>query len=358
MTEPVDDPDVHQDEEDPWAPEPTEVVDPFSPGFFFADRFRIEAPLGVGAMGAVYRATDLQSEEEPIALKILLRDKQEGEARERFAREAQILSELDHPGVVGIRGYGHTKNTPWLAMELVKGETLGQRIRRSGKLEPAVLAPILRDLCDALGAAHAAGIVHRDLKPDHVLLRDVDASSASAVKLIDFGLSWAATSRKLTATGTVLGTPRYMAPEQIASARNTSARSDIYALGVIVYEALCGDSPFAASDQGQLLGAILQGRIEPLAKHRPDLPDELDAVIRRALAHRPEDRFATPRELYEAFVAATGARASQPRFSKPSLPPRATPAPAAVTPARFALYAIVALGVLLLGGAVGYLLSR
>lgn len=356
MTEPVDEPDELMDEEDdPWAPDPTEVVDPFSPGFFFADRFRIEAPLGVGAMGAVYRAIDLLTEEQ-VALKILLRDKQEGEARERFAREAQILSELDHPGVVGIRGFGHAKNTPWLAMELVKGETLGQRIRRAGKLDAGDLAPILRDLCDALGAAHAAGIVHRDLKPDHVLLRDVDERSRSTIKLIDFGLSWAATSRKLTATGTVLGTPRYMAPEQIASARNTSARSDIYALGVIVYEALCGDSPFAASDQGQLLGAILQGRIEPLAKHRPDLPDEVDALIRRALAQRPEDRFATPRELYEAFVAATGARASQPRFSTPSVAPRATPQP--VTPMRVALYSLLGLGVLLLGGVVGYVLSR
>ncbi|MCA9614679.1 MAG: protein kinase, partial [Myxococcales bacterium] len=132
---PSDEQRTFDDDDDPWAPEPTEVVDPFSPGFFFGDRFRIDAPLGTGAMGAVYRATDLRTQQ-PVALKVLLRDKQDGEGRQRFAREAQILSDLDHPGVVGIRGFGHAKSVPWLAMELVEGETLGQRIRRAGKLEP------------------------------------------------------------------------------------------------------------------------------------------------------------------------------------------------------------------------------
>lgn len=371
------------DDDDPWAPEPTEVVDPFSPGFFFGDRFRIDAPLGTGAMGAVYRATDLRTQQ-PVALKVLLRDKHDGEGRQRFAREAQILSEMDHPGVVGIRGFGHAKNIPWLAMELVEGETLGQRIRRAGKLEPGVLAPILRDLCAALGVAHTAGIVHRDLKPDHVLLPK-DRTDRSLVRLIDFGLSRAATSGKLTRTGTVLGTPRYMAPEQIASAANASVRSDVYALGVIIYEALTGDSPFSASDQGQLLGAILQGRIEPLETHRPDLPHELGDVIRCAMATNPADRYGTPRELYEAFVAASGT-AGAPRFSTPAPPPPASftpakprpakaPAPGALTPSagaftpsgfasgpatpgRVLAFALLGVGVLLLGAVVGYLISR
>jgi serine/threonine-protein kinase len=381
VTEPGDDASVEpktlSDDDDPWAPEPTEVVDPFSPGFFFGDRFRIDAPLGSGAMGAVYRATDLRTQQ-PVALKVLLRDKQDGEGRQRFAREAQILSELDHPGVVGIRGFGHAKGIPWLAMELVEGETLGERIRRAGKLEPSVLAPILRDLCSALGVAHAAGVVHRDLKPEHVML--AKRGDRSLVKLIDFGLSRAATSGKLTRTGTVLGTPRYMAPEQIAAAANASTRSDVYALGVIIYEALCGDSPFAASDQGQLLGAILQGRIQPLETHRPDLPHELDDVIRCAMATAPEDRYGSPRELYEAFVAASGT-AGAPRFSTPAPPPpgsftpsrpRVAPAltPSAgaftpsglasgpATPGRVLVFALVGLGVLLLGAVVGYLITR
>ncbi|MCB9618148.1 MAG: protein kinase [Sandaracinus sp.] len=367
------------DDDDPWAPEPTEVVDPFSPGFFFGDRFRIDAPLGTGAMGAVYRATDLRTQQ-PVALKVLLQNKQDGEGRQRFAREAQILSDLDHPGVVGIRGFGHAKSVPWLAMELVEGETLGQRIRRAGKLEPSVLTPILRDLCSALGVAHAAGITHRDLKPDHVMLPKTD-TDRSLVKLIDFGLSRASTSGKLTRTGTVLGTPRYMAPEQISSAANASARSDVYALGVIVFEALTGDSPFAASDQGQLLGAILQGRTDSLQKHRPDLPHELDDVIQCAMATRPEDRYGTPRELYDAFVAASGTQGA-PRFSTPAPPPpgsftpaRPQAAPSAMTPSagaftptglangpatpgRVLVFALLGVGVLLLGAVVGYLLSR
>ncbi|MCB9613617.1 MAG: protein kinase [Sandaracinus sp.] len=376
---PSDEQRTFDDDDDPWAPEPTEVVDPFSPGFFFGDRFRIDAPLGTGAMGAVYRATDLRTQQ-PVALKVLLRDKQDGEGRQRFAREAQILSDLDHPGVVGIRGFGHAKSVPWLAMELVEGETLGQRIRRAGKLEPSVLAPILRDLCSALGVAHAAGVTHRDLKPDHVMLPKTD-TDRSLVKLIDFGLSRASTSGKLTRTGTVLGTPRYMAPEQISSAANASARSDVYALGVIVFEALTGDSPFAASDQGQLLGAILQGRTDSLEKHRPDLPPELDDVIKCAMATRPEDRYGTPRELFEAFVAASGTQGA-PRFSTPAPPPPGsfTPArprvsPSAMTPpagaftptglasgpatpGRVLVFALLGLGVLLLGAVVGYLLSR
>ncbi len=373
--------DLHsEDADDPWAPEATEVVDPFSPGFFFGDRFRIDAPLGTGAMGAVYQATDLRTQT-PVALKVLLSDQKDREGRQRFAREAQILRDLDHPGVVGIRGFGHAASVPWLAMELVDGETLQQRVRRVGKLDPPELMPILRDLCAALGVAHAAGVIHRDLKPDHVMLPSAD-TDRSLVKLIDFGLSRASTSGKLTRTGTVLGTPRYMAPEQIASAANASERSDVYALGVILYEALTGHSPFAAADQGQLLGAILQGRIEPLARHRPDLPRELDDVLRSAMAKNPEERYGSARELYEAVVAASGS-VGAPRFSTPAPPPppgrftsplsgasaRALTPPASAfasagvagrpsTPSRVLAGALVGFGVLLLGAVVGYLISR
>ncbi|HJL03099.1 MAG TPA: serine/threonine-protein kinase [Polyangiaceae bacterium LLY-WYZ-15_(1-7)] len=302
----------------PWeTEEETAVMAPFSAGSFFGDRFRIDAALGAGGMGAVYRATDLRTEQ-PVALKVLLKRKHEEEARQRFAREAEILSKISHPGIVGIRGYGHAPGgVPWLAMELVEGETLGERIRRKGALEPEAFGPVLTAVCDALEAAHRAGVIHRDLKPDHVMLHRRDDAAVS-VKLIDFGLSRAEDLKKLTATGTVIGTPRYMAPEQIASAANTGPRSDVYALGVIVYEALTGESPFAASDHGQLLGAILQGRIEPASARRPELPAELDAFFQRALAKDPAQRFQTPRELNDAFLAAVGLeRGDSPRFSIP-----------------------------------------
>ena len=210
-------------------------------------------------------------------------------------------------------------------MELVEGETLGERIRRDGRIPPEELVPVVDAVCDALQAAHDAGVIHRDLKPDHVYL----PSAGYPVRLLDFGLSAAVNTKKLTATNTVLGTPRYMAPEQIASAKNAGPAADIYSLGVIVYECLAGVSPFAASDQGKLLGAILHNRIEPLERVCPELPMEMGGVLSRAMAKTPEARFATPRELADAFADAAGVRVSRPRFS---FAPPAFSAPAPVVP--------------------------
>ncbi|MBO6934692.1 MAG: serine/threonine protein kinase [Deltaproteobacteria bacterium] len=300
------------DEVDFLAPEPTDVVDPFSPGSFFADRFRLGEPLGTGGMGAVFRAEDLM-DQRPVAIKILLKGAQDEHARQRFERESQILASIDHPGIVSIlrHGYATHRRIPWLAMELLEGETLRDLIQRTGPMDPSRVASILSSAADALEAAHAQGVIHRDLKPDNIFLPE----SGPSVKLLDFGLSLSLSAKKLTATGTVIGTPRYMAPEQIASAHKSGAAADIYALGVVVYECLTGESPFAASDQGQLLGAILQGRLEPLSNRRPDLPDAIGEVVERAMARKPEDRFATPRELAEAFIDAIGGRVSKPRFS-------------------------------------------
>ena len=311
----ADFPDFAEDERFP--DDATDVISPFSPGSFFADRFRLGKPLGSGGMGAVFRAEDLL-EQRPVAIKILLKGAQDQQARQRFERESAILESIDHPGIVAIHrhGYATHRRIPWLAMELLEGETLRARIARVGPMDPVRVAPILFAAADALEAAHAQGVVHRDLKPDNIFL----PNAGPAAKILDFGLSLSLTSKKLTATGTVIGTPRYMAPEQIASAHKSGARADIYALGIVLYECLTGESPFEASDQGQLLGAILNGRLEPLANHRPDLPAGLQEVIERATARRPDDRFATPTELAEAFADASGARPSQPGFSRPSRP--------------------------------------
>jgi serine/threonine protein kinase len=292
----------------------TAVVEPFSAGSFFGDRFRIDSPLGTGGMGAVFKATDLKANRQ-IALKVLLKARRDGESRQRFAREAEILSKLSHPGIVGIHGFGHAQGgVPWLAMELVEGESLGDRVRRKGPLPADEVAPILRAVCDALQTAHAAGVIHRDLKPDNIILRK-HAIPAQAVKLIDFGLSRVDDAKRLTATGTMIGTPRYMAPEQISSIKNSGPRSDIYALGVMVFESLTGESPFQASDHGQLLGAILQGRIQKLSQIRPDLPPETEAVVARAMDKDPDVRFQTPLEFAQAFSEATGTRTSHLKFT-------------------------------------------
>ncbi len=304
------DPDAHPPIDELEA-EATNVVDPFSPGSFFADRFRLGEPLGTGGMGAVFRAEDLM-DQRPVAIKVLLKGAQDEQARQRFERESQILASIDHPGIVSIlrHGYATRRRVPWLAMELLEGETLRQQIQRRGPMDPPRVAAILSHVADALEAAHAQGVIHRDLKPDNIFLTET-----GSVKLLDFGLSLSLSAKKLTATGTVIGTPRYMAPEQITAAHDAGAAADIYALGVVIYECLTGESPFIASDQGQLLGAILQGRLEPLRSRRPDLPEALQAVVERAMARAPDDRFPTPGAMADAFNDAIGRRVSRPRFS-------------------------------------------
>jgi eukaryotic-like serine/threonine-protein kinase len=305
--------------------ETTVVTQAFSPGSFFGDRFRIERLLGVGGMGNVYDAVDLENDRH-VALKVLKKASAlTAEAGERFRREAEILAAARHPGIVGIHGFGQAPDgTAWLAMELLAGETLRERVTREGAMSPAALVPILTAASDALTKAHSRGVVHRDLKPDHIFL---PADGGFPVKVLDFGLSRAIGNKKLTKTGMVLGTPRYMSPEQIASAHASDGQSDVYALGVIVYEALTGKSPFVASDHGQLLGAILQSRIEPLAKVRPDLPQALGDVLIRSMAKDRAIRYKTPTDFAEDFArvvyggaeppnaALAGAARERPRFA-------------------------------------------
>lgn len=289
------------DFEDDFEPDenPTLVIQAFQPGALFGERFVIEGRLGSGAMGDVFDAVDLRNNER-VALKVLRRKKMVGDAADRFQREVDILASANHPGIVGIRGFGHAADgTLWLAMEHLSGETLRDRVKRKGPIDPNELLPILRNACDAIAQAHRRGIIHRDLKPDHLFL---PASGNPPVKILDFGLSLSAGSKKLTKTGTVLGTPRYMAPEQIASAHGSDGRADVYALGVIVYEALAGDSPFVASDHGQLLGAILTGKVEPLASRRPDLPIGVVRAVEIAMGRSVEHRWQNPIEFADAFA--------------------------------------------------------
>ena len=310
---------------EPEIEDATVIQGAFGDGSFFGDRFRIERLIARGGMGSVFEATDFFEDEACVALKVLEPSRKPGsEERERFRREAEILSALQHPNIVRIHAFGHSlQGTPWLALEMLEGETLRERVQRKGPMEPYELVPILDQACSALEAAHARGVIHRDLKPDNLYL---PASGAPRVKLLDFGLSLVVGVAKLTQTGTVLGTPRYMSPEQIASAHKADGQTDVYALGVIVYEALAGQSPFQASDHGQLLGAILQGRQEPLINVRPDLAPEIGAVLQRATARSVEDRYRTPLDFARAFAEVAGVRPSspdEPRFSAVPTPPPA-----------------------------------
>lgn len=325
----------------------TDVVAPFSEGSFFGDRFRIDEILGTGAMGTVFRATDLK-DDGAVALKVLLKARHDEDARERFAREVEILSALSHPSIVSIRGFGHENaRVPWLAMELIEGESLGTLVRRAGALKPNDFQPLLKAICEPLQVAHDAGVIHRDLKPDHILITE-----DRRVKLIDFGLSSIAKGKKLTATGTVIGTPRYMAPELLSSARNASPASDVYALAVITYEALTGESPFTASDHGQLLGAIMQGKTQPLSAHLPEYP-AIDDLLKRAMATDPTQRPSSAREFADALAA--GVRPSHTggfSTARQSVPQNASPLSPWV---GWAIGGVIAA---IIGGIVGYFFLR
>ncbi len=340
------------DEAHEWPEEPTQVMPAFAPGTFFADRFRIERMLGMGGMSRVYEATDLRIERR-VALKVLYpRRRADDEVVGRFRREAELLARLDHPGVVRVRDFGQAADgTTWLSMDLLEGETLSKRLRREKRMGPGALVPIVAAVADALEAAHAAGIVHRDLKPDNVFL---PSSGSPPAMVLDFGLSTASGVARLTRTGTVVGTPRYMAPEQLRSASDAGPRADVYALGVLLYEALTGTSPFEAADRGELLGAILQGRRVPLRQRRPELPAAIEQVLERAMHRDPEARFEGPKALAEAFAEALG-RASYLPGGAPSA--AVASAPAAGRPTWVLLAAGLLVGILI-GGLGVWLLLR
>ncbi len=286
--------------------EGTEIVAALEPGTFFADRFQVEGRLGMGAMGKVVVAQDLASGQR-VALKVLHREKAaQREAAERFKREAEVLARLGHPGIVRVVGTDRLPDgTRWLAMELVEGDTIAQRLRKRGAFSVEAAYAVINVLCDALDAAHRAGVVHRDLKPENVML---PASGTPACKVLDFGLARVtqAGEERLTRAGTILGTPRYMAPELIENLKDTDHRADVFAVGVITFELLTAKSIYAAEDVGQLFGAILEGRMRTLASVRPDLPASLDAIIARAAARKPADRFQTAGAFAEAYAAAVG----------------------------------------------------
>ena len=212
-------------------------------GALIGGRFRLESELGEGGMAQVFVATDIATHRK-VAIKLLKegRSEQQDEAEARLRREAELLSRLTNPAIVQVETYGRANDGRlFMAMELLQGETLGDLMRRQQQLDPEELAPIVAGIAAGLAAAHKAGIVHRDLKPDNIFLARDKPEDAVQVKLLDFGISKVyGVAERLTRTGQILGTPRYMAPEQLAADHDLDARVDVYAMGVILYEALSG----------------------------------------------------------------------------------------------------------------------
>jgi eukaryotic-like serine/threonine-protein kinase len=248
------------------------------------DRFMIEQLAGFGGMGQIYRARDLRTHS-LVALKIM-HDAERIEL-ERFAREAQVLATLSHPGIVRYIDNGITsEGDPYLVMEWLSGETLSTRLQRT-QLTVAEALALGRRAASALGAIHRGGVVHRDIKPTNLFLRD---AMIDKVVLIDFGMARRPLAdTKLTVTGTMLGTPGYIAPEQVNGV-NLDGRADIFSLGCVLYRCIAGQAPFRGPDALRMLVNGLPEQLPRLREFRPSIPEALDDLVARMLARSPEDR--------------------------------------------------------------------
>jgi serine/threonine-protein kinase len=260
-------------------------------GDLVAGKYRIEGVLGRGGMGVVYRALNEMTERR-VALKWMLPEfaAHEDHVR-RFLREARAAGRIDHPNVVAIYDVGTEGAAPFLVMELLQGESLS-KLLSSAPLTPPDAVMVLMPALRGIAAAHAKGIVHRDLKPDNVfVVRGADGTPIDS-KVLDFGISKVQEKVEvLTRTGAVMGTPHYMAPEQIRGVKEIDHRVDVYSMGVVLYETLCGEPPFQAETYSALAVMIATEDPRPLEERVPGMPAGLAAVVRRAMARSPENRY-------------------------------------------------------------------
>ncbi|MGE5181437.1 MAG: protein kinase domain-containing protein, partial [Acidobacteriota bacterium] len=262
------------------------------PGDLLEDRFVLEAVAGSGGMGTVFRARD-RSTGETVAVKALRAGG--GDGAQRFAREIRVLQTLHHPAIVRHVADGVARTGEmWLAMEWLEGESLAQRLGRSG-LTAAESVHLVRRLAEALGAAHERGIVHRDVKPSNIMLPGGELAQA---KLLDFGVARVTdAARGGTKTGVMIGTPGYMAPEQARGAKDVGPRADVFALGCVLFECLTGRVAFVGDNIMAVLAKILLEDAPHVRELRPELPEPLDALVARTLAKKPEQRPAGGGEL-------------------------------------------------------------
>ncbi|HTA20638.1 MAG TPA: serine/threonine-protein kinase, partial [Polyangia bacterium] len=311
------------------------------------DAYEITGLLGKGGMGAVWAARHLRLPGKRVAIKVLLGGVDDAQALARFRREAEVASRIGHAGIVEVLDFNQLPDgAPYQVLEYLAGESLGARLRR-GPLPVATALDFARQIGSALAAAHRAGVVHRDLKPENIFLCPTDAGGvvAERVKVLDFGISKIRGSQTVkTQDNALVGTPQYMAPEQ-ASGDNAAidARTDLFALGAIVYEMLAGRPAFSGESLVAVIMNVVTGTPTPLATLVPGLAPRVTAAIERALAKKPDDRFADVATFIEALTgqplqtlgggaAVDGSAPGSPLSQEELMAPTVAPAPAAVTP--------------------------
>src|SRR5690606_11718185 len=272
-------------------------------GQLLAERYLLQRRLGRGAMGQVYLANDNKFAARKVAVKTVRQDilssedLQEGEAIARFEREAQAAASVQHPNTVSVTDFGESADGIfYLVMEYVEGETLHRLLRREGTLTVSRSVKILRQIADGVEAAHDIGILHRDLKPANIFLLQKGKGGDGFIKVGDFGLAKIVnqtvtdiSSNATPSSRGIIGTPEYMAPEQMQPEMGVDARADIYAIGTIAYLMLGGKTPFTG-DMMQLVMQKIMKQPEPLSSLRSDIPSDVERVIMRSLAIDPNDR--------------------------------------------------------------------
>ncbi len=282
-----------------------------------ADRYRVDRELGAGGMATVYLAHDLKHDRD-VAIKVLHPDLGAALGAERFLSEIKTTAKLQHPHILALLDSGAAEGLLYYVMPLVTGETLRARLERERQLPIPEAVRIAREVASAMDYAHRQGVIHRDIKPENILLQDGQAIVA------DFGIALAvqtAGGARMTQSGLSLGTPQYMSPEQAMGERTIDARSDVYALGAVLYEMLAGDAPFTGSSVQAIVAKVLSERPTALHMLRDTVPAHLEHAVFTALAKLPADRYASAAEFATALSITSGASLAA-----------TTPAPASARP--------------------------
>ncbi|MDX2219577.1 MAG: serine/threonine-protein kinase [Burkholderiales bacterium] len=294
-------------------------------------RYKVLKVLGSGAMGVVYQAVDPVIER-VVAIKTVnfqINQSDIAEYEARFAQEIKAAGKLNHPNIVTIFDVGKTDRFAYMAMEFIEGEELKALVAPDKPLPIAIATSIAAQVADGLAFAHSREIIHRDVKPSNIMVSEAEGQDGLVAKIMDFGIARMPASKVKTLTGMILGSPRYMSPEQVIGTEVTAA-TDVFSLGVVLYEMLTGYCPFDGPNISAIMYATVNTPPPPPSAHNPLVPENLDALVLQALAKEPAARFATMRDFARAMHEAVkhigiGDWPPVPEFRRVKLPPKPAP---------------------------------